>query len=193
MSLLAIPPTLGSTDSFRLAVARGLVATLRRRRLASQWSLLLRRQVVNAVDGEQSDRVCVAVGMVLRQAMRTFVVPAALAASTGLAAPAHADPSPDAGFLAALDKASISYHSGPEAIAAARQVYDWINQGQPRSDVIKSVSAGNPGFTMSGAAEFTTLTEDAYCPQHPGEPAAQQPPPPPPSWYQIQFPLPTFG
>jgi hypothetical protein len=100
---------------------------------------------------------------------------------------------PGAGFLAALDKASISYHSGPEAIAAARQVCDWINQGQPRSDVIKSVSAGNPGFTMSGAAEFTTLAEGAYCPQHPGEPAAQQPSPPPPSWYQIQFPLPTFG
>ena len=40
-------------------------------------------------------------------------------------------PAREAGFLAALDKASISYHSGPEAIAAARQVCDWINQGQP--------------------------------------------------------------
>jgi hypothetical protein len=100
--------------------------------------------------------------------MRTLVVLARLAAAIGLAAQAHADPSPDAGSLAALDKASISYHSGPEAVAAARQVCDWINEGQPRSDVIKSVSAGNPGFTMSGAAEFTTLAERAYCPQHPG-------------------------
>jgi hypothetical protein len=72
------------------------------------------------------------------------------------------DPSPDASFLAALD----------------------------RPDVIQTVSAGNPGFGMSGAAEFTTLAEHAYCPRHPGEPAAQQPPP---SWYQIQFPIITPG
>ncbi len=45
---------------------------------------------------------------------------------------------------------------------------------------------------MSGAVEFTTLAERAYCPDHP-QPAAQQPAPPPPSWYQIQFPLPTPG
>lgn len=125
--------------------------------------------------------------------MRTLVVLATLAAATGLAAPAHADPSPDASFLAALDKAGITYHSGPEVVAAAKQVCDWMNQGQRRSDVIVTVSAGNPGLTMSNAEEFTTLAERAYCPQHPGEPAAQQPPPLPPSWYQIQFPLPTFG
>jgi hypothetical protein len=173
-----------------------------------------------ADDGKVSESACVAVGMgastasfvgsgalpaVLSvgrdngvdlyedEAMRTLVVLATLAAATGLAAPAHADPSPDAGFLAALDKASITYHSGPEAVAAAKQVCDWINQGQRRSDVIETVSTVNPGFTMSNAAEFTTLAERAYCPQTPGEPAAQQPPPPPPSWYQIQFPLPAPG
>ena len=126
--------------------------------------------------------------------MRTLVVLATLAAATGLAVPAHADPNPDPGFLAALDKASISYHSAPEAVAAARQICDWINQGQRRSDVIQSVAAGNPGFSMSNAAAFTTLSERAYCPNHPPEPASQQPPPTmPPSWYQIQFPLPTFN
>ncbi|HUE35290.1 MAG TPA: DUF732 domain-containing protein [Mycobacterium sp.] len=126
--------------------------------------------------------------------MRTLVVLATLAAATGLAAPAHADPDPDVSFLAALDKAGITYHSGPEAVAAARQVCDWINQGQRRSDVIVTVSTSNPGFAMSNAEEFTTLAERAYCPDHPREPAAQQPPPTlPPSFYQIQFPLPTFG
>lgn len=125
--------------------------------------------------------------------MRTPVMLAAVAAATGLAVPAHADSSPDAGFLASLDKASITYHSGPEAVAAAKQVCDWINQGQRRSDVIQTVSAGNPGFTMSNAAQFTTLAEGAYCPQHPGEPAAVQPPAPPPSWYQIEFPIITPG
>jgi hypothetical protein len=125
--------------------------------------------------------------------MRTVVALAILAAATGLAAPAHADPSPDASFLAGLDKAGITYHSGPEAIAAAKQVCDWINQGQRRSDVIVAVSAGNPGLEMSSAEEFTTVAERAYCPDHPREPAVQPPPPPlPPSFYQIQFPLPTF-
>ncbi len=128
------------------------------------------------------------------EAMRTLVVLALMAAATALAGPAYADPNPDAGFLATLDKASITYKSGPEAVAAARQVCDWINQGQARSDVIKTVSAGNPGFTMSDAAEFTTLAERAYCPDHP-QPAAQRqpPPPPPPSWYWIQFPIITPG
>ncbi|MGA9679820.1 MAG: DUF732 domain-containing protein [Mycobacterium sp.] len=97
--------------------------------------------------------------------MRTLVVLAMMAAAPALAAPACADPNPDAGFLATLDKASITYQSGPEAVAAAKQVCDWINQGQVRSDVIKTVSAGNPGFTMSDAATFTTLSERAYCPQ----------------------------
>ena len=127
------------------------------------------------------------------EAMRTLVAFATLAVATGLAAPAHADPRPDASFLAALDKAGITYHSGPEAVAAAKQVCDWINQGQRRSDVIVTVSAGNPELTMSYAEQFTTLAERAYCPDHP-QPAAQQPTPAPlpPSFYQIQFPLPTF-
>src|SRR5262245_8906882 len=92
-------------------------------------------------DGNVSESACVAVGMGAStasfvgsgalpvrscgrdnginlyedEAMRTLVVLATLAAATGLAAPAHSDPSPDASFLAALDKASISYHSGPKA------------------------------------------------------------------------------
>jgi len=127
--------------------------------------------------------------------MRTLLVFSTLAAAAGLAAPAHADPGPDANFLAALDKDGISYHSGPDAVAAAKQVCDWINQGRKRSDVIQTVSASNPGFTMSGAADFTTLAERAYCPQHPAEAAAQPPQPqqPPPAWYQIQFPIITPG
>ena len=126
------------------------------------------------------------------ESMRTLVVLATLAAATGLAAPAHADPSPDTSFLAGLDKAGITYHSGLEAVAAAKQVCDWINQGQRRSDVIVAVSKSNPGFAMSSAEQFTTLAERAYCPDHPQAPATQQPAPLPPSFYQIQFPLPTF-
>jgi hypothetical protein len=122
--------------------------------------------------------------------MRTLFVLATVAAATGLAAPAHADPGPDASLLAALDKSGITYNSGPAAIAATQQVCGWINQGQRRSDVIQTVWADNPGFTTGGAAEFTTLAERAYCPQ---QPVAQQPAQLPPSWTMIQFPLPTPG
>jgi Protein of unknown function (DUF732) len=124
--------------------------------------------------------------------MRKLVVLTTMAAAIALAAPAHADPGPDANFLGALDKASISYHSGPEAVAAAHQVCDWINGGQKRSDVIVTVQQGNPGFSMANANAFTTLAERVYCPQ-PATPAAQAqtPQPLPPSWYQIQFPIPT--
>ena len=125
--------------------------------------------------------------------MRTLVVLATLAAAIALAVPATADPTPDPGFLTTLDKASITYHSGPEAVAAAHQVCDWINGGQARSDVIKTVAAGNPGFSMSDAATFTTLSERAYCPNPPPQPATQQPQSPPPWWTWIQFPIITPG
>jgi hypothetical protein len=127
------------------------------------------------------------------ESMRSLVVLATLAAATALAAPANADPNPDPGFLAMLDNASITYRSGPEAVAAAHQVCDWINGGQARSDVIKTVASGNPGFSMSDAAQFTTLSERAYCPNPPPQPAAQQPQSPPPSWTWIQFPIITPG
>jgi hypothetical protein len=125
--------------------------------------------------------------------MRTLVVLATLAAAIAVAAPADADPNPDAGFLASLDKASITYHSGPEAVAAAHQVCDWINGNQPRPDVIKTVASGNPGFSMSDAATFTTLSERAYCPDHPAQTAAQPPPTFDPGWLWINFPWITPG
>ena len=100
--------------------------------------------------------------------MRTLVVLALMAAATALAAPAYADPNPDAGFLATLDKASITYHSGPEAVAAAHQVCDWINSGQARPDVIKTVASGNPGFSMSDAADVHHPLGACLLPRPPG-------------------------
>ena len=125
--------------------------------------------------------------------MRTLVVLALMAAAIALAAPGNADPNPDPGFLATLDKASITYHSAPEAVAAAHQVCDWINGGQARPDVIKTIASGNPGFSLSDAATFTTLSERAYCPDHPAQPAAQQPQEQWPWWTWISFPWITPG
>jgi hypothetical protein len=128
------------------------------------------------------------------EVMRTLVVIASLAAAIAAgAAPAYADPgsggpNPDSGFLAALSNAGISYNSGPQAIAAGKKVCEWLDEGQKRSEVIKTVESGNPGFGMSGAATFATLAEHAYCPQ-----AANKPPPAAPTqtWSPpIEFPIP---
>ena len=130
--------------------------------------------------------------------MRMLVALASVAAVIGVVTPAHADPSgndsgPDASFLAALDNAGITYHSKADAVAVGKRACELIDQGHPESDVVKNMSASNPGFTTDGAAKFTTIAVSAYCPQHLGEPAAQAPPPPASSATWPDFPLPTPG
>lgn len=129
--------------------------------------------------------------------MRMLVVLASFAAVIGVAAPAQADPGgansgPDANFLSALDNAGITYQSKADAVAAGKRACALMDQGHPASDVIKSVSASNPGFTMDSATKFTAIATSIYCPQHLGEPTAQ-PPPPPPSpviWPEFPWPVP---
>ncbi len=111
-----------------------------------------------------------------------LVVLASFAAVIGVATPAQADPGsndsgPDASFLAELNKAGIPYHSGADAVAVGKRACQLMDQGNSEVDVIKNVSASNPGFTMSNAAKFTTIAVIAYCPQHLGEPTTQAPPP----------------
>jgi hypothetical protein len=132
--------------------------------------------------------------------MRTLVVVAGFAAVIAVATPAQADPESsasdsDASFLAALDKAGITYQYAPMAVHAGKRACELMDQGDPQVDVIKNVSASNPGFTVDGAAKFTMIAAGVYCPQHMGqagathEPASPtpgpaglspEPPPPPP-------------
>ena len=119
--------------------------------------------------------------------MRSHVVLVTMAALIGLATPAHADPNPDAKFLGALNKAGITYHDGPAAIAIGRRVCELMDQGHPQPDVIKSMTQQNSGFTDDAATKFTQIAESVYCPQHTGGAVA----PPPPGWppnYPYQFP-----
>jgi hypothetical protein len=123
------------------------------------------------------------------------VVLASFAAVIGVATPALADPGrndpgPDANFLAALNNARITYHNGADAVAVGKKACELMDQGQREADVIKSVSASNPGFTVSGAAQFTSIVVSAYCPQHVGEPTTQAPPPPPSPVIWPEFPWP---
>ena len=120
--------------------------------------------------------------------MRSHVILVTLAALIGLATPAHADPNPDAKFLGALDKAGITYHDGPAAVAIGRRACELMDQGNSQADVVKSMTQENSGFTDDGATKFTQISESVFCPQHTWgivQKPEQQPWSPP-----IDFPLP---
>jgi hypothetical protein len=117
------------------------------------------------------------------EAMRFLVMLAGFAAVLGVATPAQADPGSsgtDASFLAALNKAGITYQDPAVAVAVAKKACALMDQGNPEAGVIKSVSSSNPGFTGDGAAQFTMIAASAYCPQHMGQPVTQAAPTPRP-------------
>ncbi|BBZ14291.1 DUF732 domain-containing protein [Mycobacterium branderi] len=100
-------------------------------------------------------------------AMRLLLVLTGVAATVGLAVPAHADPGGvDADFLSALNKAGITYASGDQAVEAGKTACQMLDQGQSDVEVVKRVTELNPGFTISGAAKFTAIAASAYCPQY---------------------------
>ena len=131
--------------------------------------------------------------------MRFLVMLAGFAAVLGVATPAQADPGnsgPDARFLAALNKAGITYQDPTVAIAVGKKACELMDRGNPEVDVIKSVSSSNSGFTVDGAAQFTMIAASAYCPQHMGRPLSQAlvPTPQPPQQNPIiDFPIITPG
>src|ERR1700722_14468480 len=131
--------------------------------------------------------------------MRFLVMLAGFAAVLGGAPPAQADPGnlgPDASFLAALNKAGITYQDPTVAIAVGKKACELMDRGNPEVDVIKSVSSSNSGFTVDGAAQFTMIAASAYCPQHMGQPLSQAlvPTPQPPQQNPIiDFPIITPG
>ncbi|MBO0863791.1 MAG: DUF732 domain-containing protein [Mycobacterium sp.] len=92
---------------------------------------------------------------------------AALAAATAiaLAAPAYADDGvPDQQFLAALNKAGLTYHSPGEAITEAKNVCSMLDKKSP-FEVVNELTKVNQGLTTSGAYDFTEIAAGAYCPK----------------------------
>jgi hypothetical protein len=126
-----------------------------------------------------------------------LVMIAGFATVIGMSVPAGADPGsngsvPDASFLAALDSAGITYHNKAAAVAVGKEACALMDQGDPEPNVVKEVSASNPDFTPSAAANFTVIAASAYCRQYLGNPTALQAPPPPPRPL-IEFPVITPG
>jgi len=102
--------------------------------------------------------------------VKRLLVLLGVAATLGLAVPAHADPDTadpgvDSRFLDALTKAGISYNNGPGAVNAGKTACGLMNQGQAELDVIQRVSDQNPGISPTRAAQFTAIAASAYCPQ----------------------------
>ncbi|MCV7028987.1 DUF732 domain-containing protein [Mycobacterium sherrisii] len=91
---------------------------------------------------------------------------AAVVASIGLAAAAHADPGDEAdqAFLAALADAHITYHDREHVIKAGQKVCDLANSGASELDIIRDIRDLNPAFTMTSAARFAKAAASAYCP-----------------------------
>jgi Protein of unknown function (DUF732) len=111
--------------------------------------------------------------------MRFLLMLAALAATIGLAVPAHAD-STDDQFLAALGPAGINFADPAKAIAAGKSVCTMANGGAggplpapPASsnmrmvNIVMAIHNSNPGLNWTKAADFTRIADNAYCPDVP--------------------------
>jgi Protein of unknown function (DUF732) len=82
-----------------------------------------------------------------------------------VAAPAnaHADGN-DQSFLVALQQAGLSYQDPDRAVSAGKQVCDLVAGGMTGVDIVKNLEQYNPGFAGDGAAKFTAIAAEAYCP-----------------------------
>ena len=108
--------------------------------------------------------------------MRRLLVVVGIASSLGSATPAHADPTIDASFVDALNKAGITFKDSTSAVSAGKTACGLMDQGKHELDVIQLVTQQNPGISTTSAAQFTAIAASAYCPQH-LQRASPSPPP----------------
>ena len=108
--------------------------------------------------------------------MRRLLVVVGIASSLGSATQAHADPTVDASFVDALNKAGITFKDSTSAVSAGKTACGLMDQGKPELDVIQLVTQQNPGISTTSAAQFTAIAASAYCPQH-LQRASPSPPP----------------
>ncbi|WP_205872961.1 DUF732 domain-containing protein [Mycobacterium camsae] len=103
--------------------------------------------------------------------MRPAIAAAAVVATIAFAAPAHADPDgDDATFLSALADAGITVPDPAQAVVSAQAVCGLMRNGETGLQVLTDVRNQNPGLTLDGAAMFTAIASNTYCPEHLGQP-----------------------
>jgi hypothetical protein len=96
--------------------------------------------------------------------MRFLLMLAGVAATIGLAVPAHADATDDQ-FIAALGPAGINFDDHDKAVAAGKSVCTMANTNNMRMvNVVLAIKNANPPLSFQRAADFTRIAANAYCP-----------------------------
>ena len=80
--------------------------------------------------------------------------------------PVPDDPAADANFLSSLNKAGMTFRSGPDAVAAGRMACNMMISGRSEKDVVDELSMRNPGLNSGGAMRFAALASTTYCPDY---------------------------
>lgn len=94
---------------------------------------------------------------------------AVISAAIGTAPLAHADPLPpggdEAGFLASLRSAGITYSTPEGAIKFAKEVCVSLGNGEFGPQMVDELKSENPGLTNDHATSFLAIATKYYCPQ----------------------------
>jgi hypothetical protein len=109
--------------------------------------------------------------------MRPLLALLGAAAMIGLAAPAYGAPdggSDDAGFLATVRSAGITYTDEGRAVAFGKSVCGLIAAGKSGPELVQNLQRNNPGLTTDHATLFVGIAAKYYCPQQ----LANKPPSP---------------
>jgi hypothetical protein len=111
--------------------------------------------------------------------MRPLLALLAISTMIGLAAPAYGDPDngfDDAGFLATVRDAGITYSSSDQAITFAKRVCGSMGKGKLGPELVHDLQNNNPGLTTDHATLFVAISAKYYCPQQliNNQPAAAQ-------------------
>ncbi|OBH48112.1 DUF732 domain-containing protein [Mycobacterium mantenii] len=92
-----------------------------------------------------------------------------VSAVIGLAPLAHGDPGTtggdEAGFLASLRNAGITYSNPEGAIKFAKAVCVSLGNGEFGPQMLDELKSQNPGLTNDHATSFLAIAAKYYCPQ----------------------------
>lgn len=101
--------------------------------------------------------------------MRSWPALWCVAAAVALASPSGADPDAggvdQAGFLASLSSAGITYKSPDAAVQFAQKVCQAMGSGTWGPQMVDDLKNQNPGLTTDHATSFVAIAVKYYCPQ----------------------------
>ncbi|CAM3324829.1 DUF732 domain-containing protein [Mycobacterium colombiense] len=98
-----------------------------------------------------------------------LVLSVGVSAAIGMAPLAHGDPvtpgGDEAGFLASLRSAGITYATPEAAITFAKSVCVSMGDGEVGPQMVDELKSQNPELTNERATSFLAIAAKYYCPQ----------------------------